>query len=55
MANGNGQQDNLSRLDQYVRDFPWIVSGHELFQRELAELLRRQPGINDPLPGEQKQ
>jgi hypothetical protein len=42
MAEGNGQQDNLSRLDRFERATEFIVDEHEMFRAEHKMLLRSQ-------------
>jgi prefoldin subunit 5 len=42
MAEGNGQQDNLSRLDRIERAMEFIIDEHEMFRQEHKMLLRSQ-------------
>jgi len=42
MAEGNGQQDNLSRLDRIERAMEHIIDEHEAFRAEHKMLLRAQ-------------
>lgn len=42
MAEGNGQQDNLSRLDRIERALEPVVDEHEAFRAERKMLLRTQ-------------
>jgi hypothetical protein len=42
MAEGNGQQDNLSRLDRIERAMELLLTDHEQFREEHKMLLRSQ-------------
>jgi hypothetical protein len=42
MAEGNGQQDNLSRQDRIERAMEHIIDEHEAFREEHKMLLRSQ-------------
>jgi hypothetical protein len=42
MAEGNGQRDNLSRLDRIERAMEFIIDEHGMFRQEHKMLLRSQ-------------
>jgi predicted nucleic acid-binding Zn-ribbon protein len=54
MAEGNGQQDNLSRLDRIERAMELFVADHEEFRDEHKKLLRSQILLQDALQKQQE-
>jgi uncharacterized FlaG/YvyC family protein len=53
MGEGNGQQDNLSRLDRIERAMELFVADHEEFRDEHKKLLRSQVLLPDALQKQQ--
>jgi phosphopantothenate synthetase len=54
MGEGNGQQDNLSRLDRIERAMELFVADHEEFRDEHKKLLRSQVLLQDALQKQQE-